>query len=83
MGPFDYGPRPAFVAGFQQEVLENQKEELYMGEIDNRGDRAGRGVLIDSFGNLYEGHFEKGKKSGHGRLIYTNGRYFEGGWKND
>ena len=27
--------------------LENNKEELYMGEIDNYGDRSGRGVMID------------------------------------
>ena len=53
-----------------------------MGEVDNIGERSGRGVLIDPNGNLYEGHFDGHKINGNGRMIYTNGRWYEGEWKN-
>lgn len=38
------------------------------------------GVEVDhaKIGCVYEGNFRKGKKSGYGRMIYTDGSYYEG-----
>lgn len=33
-------------------------------------------------GDVYEGSFVKGTLDGHGRLVHSNGDYFEGMWKN-
>jgi hypothetical protein len=34
-------------------------------------------------GTRYEGDWREGKKHGRGKLIWTNGNYYDGGFAND
>jgi len=39
-------------------------------------------MLISAFGT-YTGEFAFGRRSGEGKLLFPNGDYYDGQWKND
>ena len=63
-----------------------QKETTYVGEQKN-GQPEGKGVLIDTIGNVFKGSFKKGKKEGYGELTIKNAigkdSTLVGYWKKD
>jgi hypothetical protein len=38
------------------------------------------GTHIDAKGNRYEGMFSKGRREGHGKMLYANDNIYEGYW---
>ncbi len=63
-----------------------QKATTYAGDQKN-GQPDGIGVLTDTSGNVFKGHFKKGKKEGYGELsyktIFNKDSTLVGYWKKD
>ena len=53
-----------------------------MGEFDN-GLPNGKCTYTSSDGVIYVGDFKDGLFHGHGKIIYPDGREWEGDWQND
>lgn len=51
---------------------------IYHGEWDFKGRRHGRGVEELSEGGNFIGYFAKDKKTGKGRMVYSNGSFYQG-----
>lgn len=60
-----------------------EKGEKYEGELDEQGNKSGKGTLVWPDGSIYEGYFLDDKASGRGRLIHADGDVYDGDWKND
>ena len=62
----------------------SDEDSLYMGELDENGQRSGKGVALYSGGYVYAGNYAAGVRSGQGTWYYPVGRaYFTGMWEND
>jgi len=77
-------------------VIKKYKTEgTYIGQLNNENKKEGRGLieikdinLIGYFENdfknkIFEGNYVKGKREGHGILIYENGDKYEGNFFNN
>eukprot|EP00948_MAST-09A_sp_MAST-9A-sp1_P003400 g3400.t1 len=53
----------------------------YYGNVDERGNRDGPGLLVYPNGDRYEGGFYLNKRSGYGTFTKNNGWTFRGEWK--
>ena len=42
---------------------------MYEGEVDSKGRRDGRGIILYPNGTLYAGYFARGRRNGKGLLI--------------
>ena len=86
MGAFPYEPSPPpdgiETVAKPNMKLKNVREEEYEGEWDLTGKKHGRGALVNKRG-LHEGYYKKDVKNGRGRMIYFDGRVYEGEWKNN
>ena len=60
-----------------------EKNDLFMGIMDNNDIYPKRGILYTHNGDYYNGEFSDGKKNGQGNIIYANGTKYEGSFKND
>lgn len=45
--------------------------------------KEGHGKFFFSNGDIYDGIFKNGNKSGSGKIIYSNGTQLHGEWKDD
>lgn len=62
----------------------SDEDSLYMGELDENGQRSGKGVALYSGGYVYAGNYVAGARSGQGIWYYYDGKnYFTGMWEND
>jgi hypothetical protein len=61
------------------------KHEIeYSGEFNNNNKYEGKGILKNlKTGIRYEGEFYDGKRQGHGKQTWQDGKIYEGGWMND
>ena len=59
-------------------LLFKKDKSIYKGFWNNKGEKSGFGIFIDSKGNKYIGHWENDKFNGKGRLLSINGDYYEG-----
>ena len=57
-------------------------QSVYVGYYE-KGNRKGKGYLINEDGSVYDGSFLDDKKNGHGRMIYPDGKIVEGIWADD
>jgi len=72
-----------------QKILENVEEELaeergedqYEGELNDIGQRHGRGTITWSNGDKYEGDFKEGKEHGQGTITWSDGGKYVGEFK--
>ena len=60
-----------------------ENNDIFIGIMDSDNIYPKKGVLYTHNGDYYNGEFSKGKKNGHGSIIYTNGTKYEGTFKND
>lgn len=72
---------------FELVAKKNFNENLdYYGQITRSNDTLtphGVGREIWQNGDMYEGQFENGVKSGFGRYIWADGKFYVGQWSND
>ena len=59
-------------------LLFKNDKSVYKGFWNNKGEKCGFGIFLDSKGNKYIGHWENDKFNGKGRLLSLNGDYYEG-----
>ena len=60
------------------------EDSLYMGGVDENGQRSGKGVGLYPSGYVYVGDYADGVRSGQGTWYYPGGRgYFIGIWADD
>ena len=52
---------------------------LYQGDLRDSVPH-GIGRLKSPVIGIYEGQFKNGKKSGNGKIFYSNGEFYNGGW---
>ncbi len=62
--------------GTRRVVLENG--DVYTGEVNDKGQPAGKGKLEITTGSVYEGGFLNGKPAGRGAYKFSNGRVYKG-----
>lgn len=55
----------------------------YRGEINDKGQKDGRGIYYSLDGSNYEGQWQEDKKYGFGKYINVNGEKYIGYWKDD
>ena len=55
----------------------------YEGQVDQYGERHGKGVESWSDGRRYVGEFSEGRCQGHGTYTYPDGRVKSGKWAKD
>ena len=53
----------------------------YEGEVNEKGQRHGKGTLTWSNGDRYEGEWKNGKENGQGTMTRSTGNKYEGEWK--
>lgn len=63
--------------------LFSKSKDTYIGALNDKREKEGKGRLISKEGALYEGQFFRNKRQGKGRQIYIEGDYYEGDWVND
>ena len=63
--------------------IQSKNKTVYVGNLNERGNREGYGILYFPDGGLYEGYFRNDKMSGKGRMINAEGDYYEGEFLND
>jgi hypothetical protein len=56
---------------------------VYVGQVNNNGEKNGRGIYIWPDGSKYVGYWSNDKANGYGRLIRADGDAYEGYWVND
>ena len=57
---------------------------VYQGEFEKNGRKKhGKGLMIYTNGEKYDGFWANDKKHGKGQMIYKNGDKYEGDWAND
>lgn len=54
----------------------------YVGELNERGEPNGYGVLVSKFGGGYDGNWFNGVYHGRGKLTWATGDQYDGEWKN-
>ena len=59
-------------------LLFKNDKSIYKGFWNNKGEKNGFGIFLDSQGNKYIGQWENDKFNGKGRLLSINGDYYEG-----
>ena len=59
-------------------LLFKKDKSIYKGSWNNKGEKSGFGIFLDSQGNKYIGQWENDKFNGKGRLLSLNGDYYEG-----
>lgn len=42
--------------------------------------KKGKGVMILNEYSIYEGYWKDNKPSGRGRILYSDGSYYDGNW---
>lgn len=52
----------------------------YIGELDQAGQKSGKGIFLWSDGSKYIGYWDNDKSNGRGRLLYSDGDVYEGDW---
>lgn len=68
---------------FRCEVKNLGSEGFYLGQWrKDTNTREGRGIMINSKKELYEGFWFNGKQAGMGRFINCEGDVYQGEWKN-
>lgn len=70
------------IAGFDKEEYSKPIKDMYEGDLNEAGEKHGRGILNYADGDIYEGGFAHGLRHGHGMYYYANGDKFEGTWNN-
>ena len=60
-----------------------QNGDIYEGEIDENGNREGKGIMNYHNGDSYSGEWKNDMKNGNGRMSYFNVDFYNGYWKND
>jgi hypothetical protein len=58
------------------------KDAVYQGQVNEKGQRHGKGVMLYDGGRLYEGHWANDRREGHGYEKYDNSNIFIGYFKN-
>ena len=59
------------------------EEMFYEGELDDNGEKEGRGKITYRNGNVYDGEWKKNKRDGNGILTHANGATYVGDFKED
>lgn len=54
----------------------------YIGYVVD-GKRHGRGKMMYTTGDIYDGEWHEDKRHGQGKMRYTDGTYYDGEWKNN
>ena len=88
--PFDYLPRPAFDKLLCRKFMRKmpyqtiKKQGEYSGQVDAISEKPeGRGIMICTDGELFEGHWKAGQKE-YGRKMASDGqREYVGAFEND
>ena len=57
--------------------------DIYVGELDKKGNATGEGTHAYANGDRYVGEWKEDKKNGRGTIIFASGSSYVGDWKND
>jgi hypothetical protein len=64
---------------FRNEVRVNEDDEIYIGQFKvGTNIKEGRGIMLTSAKDLYEGYWVNGERCGKGRMIFWNGDIYQG-----
>lgn len=64
-------------------IFTKNATEFYKGQVNEKNEKHGFGILITSNGEQYEGYFFHNKKSGWGEFIDKDSNIFQGLFRND
>ena len=69
-------------AAIAQIVIKEESWYRYEGQVNQYGQRHGKGVRSLFNGDRYVGEFRNNKRHGHGTMTYADGRVESGKWEN-
>ncbi len=64
-------------------TIEYEDKRKYFGQVSRTDKKEGFGILFESDGSMYEGHFYNDYKSGPGNLYCSTGEFYSGRWHKD
>jgi len=64
-------------------VVKKFTDGVYKGEIDKKGNKHGKGLIIWNDGSSYEGEFKKDLRHGNGLFNWDNGESYKGEYTKD
>ena len=67
----------------RQKEIEYETGDIYIGTINQKNERHGKGVLKLKSGSSYTGEFKNNKFNGNGKFNYKSGAVYEGSFKDD
>ena len=59
-------------------LVKKFNDAIFMGQINEAGERQGLGVMVYKYGRIYEGAWGEDKRHGKGYEVYSNGNIYEG-----
>ena len=55
-----------------------QPDDIYNGKRNEKGQKDGEGKMVYGSGDIYDGHWQKDTRHGHGRYTWVNGDEYVG-----
>ncbi len=63
--------------------IKYKNRDYYHGEVNARGEKHGRGRMVENDGIVLVGEWKNDKMNGKGKMIYPSGAVYEGDFKDD
>lgn len=63
--------------------IKYKNRDSYYGEVNARGEKHGKGRMVENDGIVLEGDWKNDKMNGEGKMIYPSGKKYEGEFKDD
>jgi hypothetical protein len=63
--------------------IKYKNRDSYYGEVNARGEKHGKGRMVENDGIVLEGDWKNDKMNGNGKMIYPSGEKYEGEFKDD